>query len=87
VVPTFRGLSASQREALARDWNASLEVLLQHRDFLREEVRALRKKSRLGRLIRAARGFCSDHALSFLICAGVLALLVGVWTYYKYRAF
>lgn len=87
VVPTFRGLSASQREALARDWNAALDVLLQHRDFLREEVRSLRKKSRWARTIRAASAFCSDHALSVLICAGVLALLLGVWTYYRYRPY
>ena len=87
VVPTFRGLAESQRIALARDWNAALEVLLQHRDFLREEVRSLRKKSRLARLVRATRAFCSDHSLSVLICAGVLALLIGVWTYYRYRAY
>jgi hypothetical protein len=85
VVPTFRGLSASQREALARDWNAALEVLLEHRDFLRKEVRLRRKKSRWARMLRAARAFGSDHALSVLICAGVLALLLGVWTYYRYR--
>ena len=47
----------------------------------------MRKRSRLARVIRAMRGFCSDHAVSFLICAGVLALLVGMWTYYKYRAY
>ena len=87
VVPLFRGLSEDQREALARDWNAALDVLMQHRDFLREEVRSLRKKSRLARVIRATRAFCSDHSLSFLICAGVLALLVGIWTYYRYRPY
>ena len=87
VVPTFRGLAASQREALARDWNAALDVLMQHRDFLREGVRTRRKKSLWARTIRAASGFCSDHALSVLVCAGVLALLLGVWTYYRYRAY
>jgi hypothetical protein len=85
IAPTFRSLLPSQREALARDWNASLDLLLKHRQFLREELRALRKKSHLGRLTRAIRGVVSDYSLGILVVVGVIALGVAAWGYWRMR--
>ncbi|OAI38940.1 hypothetical protein AYO40_01505 [Planctomycetaceae bacterium SCGC AG-212-D15] len=85
LVPTFRGLSPSQREALARDWNAALEVLLQHRSFLRGELRCLRKQRLLTRGVRALTTFVSDHALLFAIAAGAMGLLLAAWSFHRYR--
>jgi hypothetical protein len=85
VVPTFRTLLPSQREALARDWNAALDLLLQHRQFLREELRSLRKKSWIGRLARATRSLVNDYSLSVLVVVGVIALGVAVWGYWRMR--
>jgi hypothetical protein len=85
VAPTFRNLSPSQREALSRDWNTALNLLIEHRDFLREELRSLRKKSILGRTRRAISAFFSEHAIPILMVAGTLALLLGVLSYYRFR--
>ncbi len=74
IVPTFRMLLPVQRETLARDWRDGHKLLSAHRDFLRAELRALRKTSWLGRVVRAADHLFTDHPGLFLL----LALLVAV---------
>jgi hypothetical protein len=74
IVPTFRMLLPVQRETLARDWRDGHKLLSAHRDFLRAELRALRKTSWLGRLVRTADHLFADHPGLFLL----LALLIAV---------
>jgi hypothetical protein len=79
VVPTFQTLLASQREALARDWWAGRTFLQSHREFLRQELRTLRKRGPLYRAVRAARSFLSEHPGGVLILLGLLALNLALW--------
>jgi len=57
IVPTLQTLLPSQRLALARDWEAGHDFLLEHYDDLRRQSRALRQHSswrqafRLGRIL------------------------------------
>jgi hypothetical protein len=78
-VPTFQALLSSQREALARDWWAGRTFLQAHREFLRQELRTLRKKSVWYRGTRAVRTFLSEHPGGVLILLGLLALNVALW--------
>jgi hypothetical protein len=79
IVPTFQTLLASQREALARDWWAGRTVLTAHREFLRQELRAQRKRSLLGRWFRAARVFVAEQPGGVLLLLALLALNVAIW--------
>ncbi|GIW79990.1 MAG: hypothetical protein KatS3mg105_1797 [Gemmatales bacterium] len=85
VVPTFRNLLPSQREALARDWQAARTMLLVHRRFLRDELRHYRKNRPLGRAWRWLRSLLSDYPGIILIFLSLLALLLSVWTWILYR--
>jgi len=78
VVPTFRALLPSQREDLARDWRDGRALLRAHRQFLREELRALRQKSRWGRFVRAVRAFVDDQPGVLLLLLALLALSIAV---------
>jgi len=82
---TFEGLSVSQREALSRDWQAGLKLLVAHRDFLRGELLAMRTRSFAKRLVRAVRSFLADRPVAaLLILLGLLALNVALWkTYFR----
>jgi hypothetical protein len=79
VVPTFASLLPSQREALARDWKAGHHLLTAHRQFLRAELRAMRRKSPWRWGVRAVRAFINDHPGLVLLILGALALLVAYW--------
>jgi hypothetical protein len=79
VVPTFQTLLATQREALARDWWACRSLLSNHREFLRKELRTLRKKSPVARLARAVGRFVTDQPGYVLLFLGLLALNVAIW--------
>jgi hypothetical protein len=78
-IKAFQTLSPSQREALERDWQSGYKLLREHRDFLREEVRALRKRSIGDRLVRATRSFLNDHPGALLVLLGLLALNIAIW--------
>jgi hypothetical protein len=79
VIPTFQTLLGSQREALARDWWAGRALLSSHREFLRKELRTLRKKSPAARLARAVGRFLTDQPGYVLLFLGLLALNVAIW--------
>ena len=79
IVPTFQSLGPSQREALSRDWNSGLKLLLSHRDFLRRELRMLRRRPLPARLARAVRTFLNEHPGTLLILLGLLALNLVLW--------
>ncbi len=77
IVPTFRMLLPVQRETLARDWRDGHKLLAAHRDFLRAELRALRKTSWWGRLVRAADLLFTDHPGLFLLVALLVAIIAA----------
>ena len=79
IVPTFQTLLPSQREALARDWAAGQKLLVAHKDFLRQELRGLRRKTFLGRGLRAARAFLNEHPAGLLVVLGLLAVAIALW--------
>jgi hypothetical protein len=84
IVPTFRGLLPSQRETLARDWRTGRDLLRSHRQFLRREVRALRTRSRLGRLVRAVRTGVYEHPEVLLLLMALVAVLVVIgWPFLR----
>jgi hypothetical protein len=78
IVPTLQTLLPSQREALARDWQAGHEVLKGHRQFLREELGALRRRSRWRQSLRAVWTTLSEYPgfLLFLVSLEALDLTV-----------
>ncbi|MCS6851364.1 MAG: J domain-containing protein [Gemmataceae bacterium] len=61
IVQTFRDLEPAQREALRRDWQAGRDLLLQHRRFLRLELRHLRRANWWTRASRAFRLTLVNH--------------------------
>jgi hypothetical protein len=79
IVPMFQTLLTPQREALARDWWAGRTFLSSHRDFLRQELRSLRKKGLLGRGARAVIWFIMDEPGKLLLLLALLAINVAIW--------
>jgi hypothetical protein len=73
---TFKMLEGNQREALARDWLEGHKFLSSHRDFVRQELRALRKRNWWSQGVRAVRATINDYPIVVLAALGVLALLV-----------
>lgn len=79
IVPTFQTLLPSQREALARDWVSGHKLLSAHKEFLRHELRILRRKTPLGRVLRAVRAFLNEHPGGLLLLLALLAVAVALW--------
>ncbi|HZT83452.1 MAG TPA: hypothetical protein VFA26_24690 [Gemmataceae bacterium] len=75
-VPTFQTLLDSQRETLAQHWQAGHKLLVAHRQFLRQELRGLRRKGPFRLALRAARAFVNDNPGSVLLVLGALAVLI-----------
>ena len=80
----MRGLQAldpGQREALSRDWTAGRKLIAAHRDFLRREVRTLRKSTWKQRLLGAAYAAVTDQPATFFVVLLVVVNLT-VWCVY-----
>jgi hypothetical protein len=60
-VAMFKRLDAEQREALARDWHAGQALLLAHRQFLRQQVKKLRRRGLAARLLYTVQAAVNDH--------------------------
>jgi hypothetical protein len=82
TVKEFRSFSPLQREALSRDWRAGLKLLLAHKDFLRQELRAMRKRPFGRRLLRSAWGLIVDQPGAVLLLLALLAVNVALWRTY-----
>src|SRR5262249_24736644 len=79
----LQGLTTSQRESLSRDWKASLKFLEAHRDYLRAELRANRRRSWGERLVRAVRAFFNERPLAaWAILFALFAVIVALWRDY-----
>lgn len=74
IVPTLQTLLPSQRDTLARDWQAGLAVLRDYRRFLLHELRALRRRGLLGRAVRAAWVGLRHYPGRLLFLVAVIAL-------------
>jgi hypothetical protein len=82
---SIRALDESQREALSRDWSAGRKLLTAHRDFLRQEIRAMRKRTFKNRMARAAHAVLTDQpAVTFFLLL-LLALNIALWRGYAWR--
>jgi hypothetical protein len=78
----FMNLDAGERDALARDWVAGQALLQAHRQFLRQELRRLRRRGPIERLAHHIRTAVDDHpvwvslVLLVVIAAGFALLLI-----------
>jgi hypothetical protein len=79
IVQTFRTLLPDQRERLALDWKVGRDLLVAHRQFLRQELRGLRRKSRWARAVRAVRTLVNEQPHWLLIAVAVAAIAVTYW--------
>jgi hypothetical protein len=79
LVRSFQGLNSGQREALSRDWSAGRKLLAAHIDYLRQEIRVLRKLTAKQRLLRAVRAVVADQPATFFLLVLLVALNIAVW--------
>jgi hypothetical protein len=79
----IRALDVGQREALSRDWSAGRKLLTAHRDFLRQEIVAMRKLCFKDRIARAATAFFTDQPAATFIVLLVLALAFAAWGWFQ----
>lgn len=82
IVPTFRSLRLEQREILAQHWQTGYDLLLQHRRFLREELRKVRTKTTMGRWLRAAYAAVADQPEALLLLLALIALNLALWSHF-----
>ncbi|MGH7173216.1 MAG: hypothetical protein ACRELF_13960, partial [Gemmataceae bacterium] len=82
TVKVFQSFSAHQREALSRNWGAAIDLLSAHRDFLRQELRAMRQRPFRERLLRASWSLLVDQPGVVLLLLALLALNVALWRTY-----
>lgn len=85
TVKVFRSFSPHQREALSRDWSAGTKLLAAHRDFLRRELRALRKRPMRQRLLRASWSLIVDQPGTVFLLLALLAINVALWRSYAHE--
>jgi hypothetical protein len=79
---TFQTLSPHQREALGRDWKAAHKLLAAHREFLRQEVRAQRRRPFKDRLLHRLRAAFVDEPAAVLLLVALLAINIAVWRHF-----
>jgi hypothetical protein len=79
LIHTFRMLLPSQRETLARDWRDGFQLLVAHREFLRQEVRAMRHTTRWGQVIRAIRAAIHDHRPLVVVAVVLVGFVAAFW--------
>jgi hypothetical protein len=77
-VPMFQTLLFSQREALAQHWDAGRKFLMAHRQFLRQEARARRRRGRLARAARATASFIAEYPEYVLFALAILAVTFAI---------
>jgi hypothetical protein len=78
----FQTLSGHQREALSRDWKAAHKLLIAHRNFLRQEIRAQRRRPLKERMRRRLRAALVEEPAAMLLLLALLAINIAVWRTY-----
>ncbi|HEY7428946.1 MAG TPA: hypothetical protein VH682_32245 [Gemmataceae bacterium] len=82
TIKVFQSFSPHQREALSRDWRAGSKLLTAHRDFLRQQLRVMRKRPFRQRLLHATWSLIIDQPGTVLLLLALLALNVALWRTY-----
>jgi hypothetical protein len=82
TIKVFQSFSPNQREALSRDWGMGIKLLTAHRDFLRGELRAMRKRPFRQRLLHASWSLLVDQPGTVLLLLALLAINVALWRTY-----
>jgi hypothetical protein len=82
----FLELSGHQREALSRDWKAVHKLLIAHREFLRQEIRAQRRRTFKERLWRRLRATLAEPAVVLLLLALLVINITAVRMYFLHLA-
>ena len=77
IVPTLQTLQLSQRTALARDWKAGQEFLIEQNSKLRARSRTLRRRSPWSHLVRLSRSVLNNHPGLVVLSLSLLALNVA----------
>jgi hypothetical protein len=81
AIKGIRALDESQREALSRDWSAARKLLTAHRDFLRQEIRVMRKRTFKERMTRAVHAVLTDQPATTFLFLLLLALNIALWSW------
>jgi hypothetical protein len=82
TIKVFQSFSAHQREALSRDWSAAIKLLNAHRDYLRQELRAMRRRPFRQQLCRAGWSLIVDQPGAVLLLLSLVALNLALWHSY-----
>lgn len=82
TIKVFQSFSPHQREALSRDWGSGIKILTAHRDFLRQELRTMRKRPLGQRLLHASWSLLVDQPATVLLLLALLAINVALWRTY-----
>jgi hypothetical protein len=76
----LQGLNTSQRESLSRDWKAGRKFLEAHQVYLRAELRAHRRRSWAGRMLRTVRAFFNEEPLAaWALVVALFVVVVALW--------
>ena len=78
----YKGLDDHQRDELARDWEAGEKVLREHRRFLLERLKAMKRRGWVDRTVSAISGLVREHTVWVVI--GIIVLL-GVVVFFLRR--
>jgi hypothetical protein len=80
IVPTFQTMDLKARRALSDDWKRGSKLLLAHRDFLRQEIRVIRRRSLFLRIARTLNYLPADWPVAcVLLLLALAALGIGFW--------
>lgn len=78
IVPTLQTLLHSQRIALARDWEAGQEFLVEQYKLLRSQSRLLRRRTPRDHVVRLTRALLNNHPGLVVLSLSLLALNVAI---------
>jgi hypothetical protein len=82
-VPVFQTLLPGQRETLAQHWKGGRQFLLAHREFLHEEMQAIRQRGKLARALQGTRQVINDHSGAVLLLVlALFAVVAVIWRQY-----
>jgi hypothetical protein len=74
IVPTLQTMQAEPRENLARHWQAGRTVLMEHRQHLLQELRALRRRGVFSQATRAVKDILRGGPEILLLVVAFVAL-------------